>query len=188
LAERLAWLAKRLSHAQWRSSLTTTGRASWPGQRPAAVRSRAAVFQPAESSLHRTVAELLEWCLYYPTVFTTFPAGWGKLSKSTAGRLRGAGLKAGFPDLLIFHDGRCVGLELKVKGRKPSAAQQLMFPRLRQCGMQIYVCQSVDDVIAALHKAHIPLRGRCGWAQFTEDDHGAESDANAEARSQKELT
>jgi hypothetical protein len=94
-------------------------------------------------------------------------------------------LKAGFPDILIFYDSRCVGLELKVKGRKPSAAQQLMFPRLRNCGVQIFVCQSVDEVIAALHEAGIPLRGR--W-QFEEDDHGAESDANAEARSQKELT
>jgi hypothetical protein len=153
------------------------------------VRSRkaAAIFQPAENlgpdSLHRTVADLLEWVLYYPTVFTTFPAGWGKLAKSTGGRLRAAGLKAGFPDILVFHDGRVVGLELKVKNRKPSAAQQLMFPRLRQCGMQIYVCQSVDDVIAALNEAKVPVR----WLNIR-DDRYETSDANAEARSAQELT
>jgi hypothetical protein len=183
LAERLAWLAQRLSHAQWRPSLATTGRTSRPGQRTAAVRSgkAAAIFQPTESQLHRTVAELLEWTLFYPTVWTTFPAGWGHLPKATAGRLRGAGLKAGFPDILIFYDSRCVGLELKVKGRKPSAAQQLMFARLRQCGMRIFVCENVDEVIDALQQAKIPLRGRCGWAQFKEDDYET-SDADAEAR------
>lgn len=156
----------------------------------------AAIFQPAESSLHRTVADLLDWVLYPSTVWTTFPAGWGKLSKSAAGRLKGSGLKAGFPDILIFHPPDIienqrrpvvVGVELKVKGRKPSAAQQLMFPRLKMCGVRIFVCQSVDDVIASLHEAHIPLRSRCGWAQFKEDDHET-GDAHAEARSAEELT
>lgn len=141
----------------------------------------------SEHDLHRTVAELLEWMLYYPTVFTTFPAGWGKLAPATAGRLRGAGLKAGFPDILIFHESRCVGIELKVKGRKPSAAQQLMFPRLRQCGMKIYVCESVDDVMAALLDANIPFRSRCGWASFKEDRHETR-DEDAETSRAAELT
>jgi hypothetical protein len=151
------------------------------------VKASAAIVQPSETQLHRTVAELLDWMLDESSVYTTFPAGWGKLPKATSGRLRGAGLKAGFPDILVFHDHRVVGIELKVKDRKPSAAQQLMFPRLRRCGMQIYVCQSVDDVIRALHTAEVPLRGRCGWAQFKEDDHET-GDAYAEARSAEELT
>jgi hypothetical protein len=132
------------------------------------------------------VAELLDWALYSSAVYTTFPAGWGKLSRATAGQLKGSGLKQGFPDLLIFHNGRCVGIELKVQGRKPSAAQQLMFPRLRQCGVQIYVCQSVDDVIAALREAQVPLR--CGWAQSKEKTHEAAGDPSAEVRSAEELT
>ena len=146
-------------------------------------RKSAAIFQPSESQLHRTVAELLDWALPDDAVYTTFPAGWGDLPPATAGRLKGCGLKRGFPDILIFHDMRTVGIELKVKGRKPSPAQQLMFPRLRRAGVQIFVCESIDDVVAALFKANIPLRGRF-WENYSE----TASDTNAEARSAQELT
>lgn len=159
-------------------------------------RKSAAIFQSSESQLHRTVAELLEWALHPQTVWTTFPAGWGALPKATAGRLRGSGLKAGFPDILIFHPPAIIenkrrpiviGLELKVKGRKPSAAQQLMFPRLRNTGVQIFVCENVDDVIVALHKANIPLRGRF-WESYPEMVNEEKSDDHAEARRAEELT
>lgn len=144
---------------------------------------------PTEAQLHASVADLLDWGLYEPTVYTTFPAGWGELCKATAGRLKGSGLKRGFPDLLLFHDGRCVGIELKTKNRKPSAAQQFMFARLRLCGMKIYVCQNADEVIDALADAKIPFRTRCGWAHFKLKDPAHEaSDESTEARSPTELT
>lgn len=150
-----------------------------------AVASRLSGFE-YEGEFHRTVAELLDWVLCPPTVFTTFPAGWAKLPKATAGRLRAAGLKAGIPDILVFSNSRCIGLELKIKHRKPSAAQQLMFPRLRQCGMPIYVCESVDDVIGALQQEAIPLRGRFGWPLVRGEDY--ESNTESETRRAQELT
>lgn len=159
-------------------------------------RKPAAILKPPEQDLHRTVAEFLDWALYPQTVYTTFPAGWGKLSKKIAGILRACGLKAGFPDILVFDKHqmianrtytKVVGLELKTK-TKASAAQQLMFPRLRALGIEIYICHSLEDVIAALDDQCITLRGRIGWDQFKEDRHGETSDEDAEARRAAELT
>lgn len=160
-------------------------------------RKSAVTLKPAEEDLHRTVAEFLDWALYPQTVYTTFPAGWGKLSKRVAGVLRACGLKAGFPDILVFDKHnvianatytKVVGLELKTKS-KPSAAQQLMFPRLRALGIAIYICGSVDDVAVALHEQNIALRTRIGWAQYRENRYvETASDDDAKTRSASELT
>lgn len=160
-------------------------------------RKPAAILKPAEQDLHRTVAEFLDWALYPDTVYTTFPAGWGKLSKKIAGILRACGLKPGFPDILVFDKHqmianrtytKVVGLELKTKSHA-SAAQQLMFPRLRALGVQIYICRSLEDVAAALHEQNIALRTRIGWAQYRENRYvETASDEDAEARSAQELT
>lgn len=113
---------------------------------------------PTEGELHATIAELLDWIILPPAVWTTFPAGWGKLGKATAGRLHKSGLKPGFPDILIFYNGDCTGIELKAPGKTTSASQDAMFPRLRAAGMPIYICDCVADVIAALNEQRIPFR------------------------------
>jgi hypothetical protein len=142
----------------------------------------------SEADLHATVAEFLDWALMPPALFTTFPAGWGKLPPATAGRLKGSGLKQGFPDLLIFHDGRCVGIELKVKGRKPSLAQQCMFHQLRQAGVLVYICESVEDVAFTLRDSGVPMRRmalwhddvRLGVRKWQQDAISAKRDAEGE--------
>ena len=111
-----------------------------------------------EIYFHTTVADLLDWVLLPPALWTTFPAGWGKLGKATAGRLHGSGLKAGFPDILIFFNGRCTGLELKVPGGKLSDKQKAMHARLAEAGVRVYVCYNIDEVIAALRQASLPVR------------------------------
>jgi hypothetical protein len=125
------------------------------------------LFAPTESELHQAVAEFLDVALLPPAVYSTFPAGWGKLSTATAGRLKAAGLKPGLPDLFVFdrHNmianrtyPKVIGLELKAHGRKPSPAQQLMFPRLRALGIEIYVCECLEDVVEALERERVPLR------------------------------
>jgi hypothetical protein len=148
-----------------------------------------------ERLLHRTVAEFLDWTLKPPTVWTTFPAGWGKLSEAMAGELRACGLKKGFPDILIFDlhqiiDNRkytkVVGIELKAK-TGASAAQQLMFPRLRDLGIAIYICRDLESVVTALKEQRILLRG--GWTVTgAEKTHETAGDPSAEVRSAQELT
>jgi hypothetical protein len=141
-------------------------RASWSGSpRTAAVRRRikpAAVY--SESELHQTVAEFLDLALLPPAIYSTFPAGWGKLSWKAASHLKKCGMKPGMPDIFVFdrvgpvQATKVIGLELKKPGEKASAAQQLMFPRLREVGIAIYVCESLDDVVRALTREKIGLR------------------------------
>jgi hypothetical protein len=116
--------------------------------------------EPSEGEFHKSVAQWLDWMLMPPALYTTFPAGWGKMDKATAGRLRGSGLKPGFPDILVFHGGRCVGIELKVGKNAESEEQLVMFPLLKAAGVNVYVCRSIDEVFAALRWENFPMRKR----------------------------
>lgn len=111
-----------------------------------------------EAQLHQAVANLLDTILLRPALWTTFPAGWGKMGKATAGRLHGAGLKAGFPDILVFHNGRAVGIELKTEKGLVSKDQTKMFLQLYEAGVRVYVCRNTDDVIGVLEQESLPHR------------------------------
>ena len=123
----------------------------------ASARARA-VASATELQLHRAVADFLDVVLKPSAVWTTFPAGWGKLGKATAGTLRGCGLKPGLPDIVIFFSGRCIGIELKTVRGKVSAAQRDMFAQLSGAGIPVYLCYSVSDVDAILFKESVPVR------------------------------
>ena len=111
-----------------------------------------------EDQFHLAVAELLDVCLIPPTLYTTFPAGYGKLSKATAGKLRAKGMKPGFPDILVFDRRRVVGLELKVGKGTLSAKQREMHARLQAVGIRVYVIRHLNDVIMSLADAGIHYR------------------------------
>jgi hypothetical protein len=120
-----------------------------------------------ESELHVSVAELLDWILVPPAMFTTFPAGWGKLTKATAGRLYASGMKKGMPDILVFGTHRMIahrtytnviGIELKAGANTETSAQRTMFAKLQAVGIKVYVCRSIEDVVHALADADIPYR------------------------------
>jgi hypothetical protein len=112
------------------------------------------------------VAQLLDWILLPPAIWTTFPAGWGKLGKATAGRLYASGLKKGMPDILVFncvqppHPRRSsvIGIELKVGDNAVSSAQRTMFAKLQAVGIRVYVCRNIEDVMRALTDADILYR------------------------------
>ena len=113
----------------------------------------------SETDLHRSVAEYLDWVLLPPAVWTTFPAGWTALRKGAAGRLKGCGLKAGMPDILVFYNGFTVGIELKTPKGKSSDDQIAMAHKLNKAGVVVHVCRSVDEVREVLSDIHqIPMR------------------------------
>lgn len=124
---------------------------------------------PTHDELHLSVANLLDWVLLPPALYSTFPSGWGALSKSMAQRLRKSGLKAGMPDIMVFPgDGRCFGVELKAGNDVLSPAQREMGIRLRDAGVPVYVCRSVEQVWDALRRERAPvrpLRGDDRWSQ-----------------------
>lgn len=137
--------------------------------------------EPTEGQLHATVAQFLDWALLPPALYTTFPAGWGVLTRSTAGRLKGCGLKQGMPDILLFHAGRCFGIELKSFWGKVSEAQQEMHDKLRAAGTVVFVCSSLDEVIFALKTIDVPLRRTKGAS----DERGQTPGRNEEDRQGK---
>jgi hypothetical protein len=71
----------------------------------------------SERSLHEQMADLLELALLPPVMWTTFPAfGYGALTEVQAGVLSRLGVQAGWPDIILVHDGRVFGIELKRVG------------------------------------------------------------------------
>ena len=111
-----------------------------------------------EDEFHISVAQLLDVCLAPPTFYTTFPAGYGRLSKATSGRLRAKGMKAGMPDILIFDAHRVIGLELKIGGNSLSSAQRGTHAKLQAVGVKVYIVRALNEVIAALRAANIRYR------------------------------
>ena len=126
-----------------------------------------------ETQLQEAVAELLAAVILAPAEWTAMPVGHVRLTPGQAGKLYRMGAKANWPDILILH-GVLHGIELKTAegrlstGRKVRSrrfghmrqveGQQQVFPRLEAAGMQIYVCRSIDDVLAALKAWRIPTR------------------------------
>ena len=122
---------------------------------------------PSESELHLSVANLLDWVLLSPAFYSTFPAGWGVLSPSMAQRLKRSGLKAGMPDMMVFYDGRCFGIELKARKNILSPDQRVTFEKLRDAHIPVYVCRNIDSVMMALANERVPLRKNSAWPTQT---------------------
>lgn len=116
-----------------------------------------------EDAFHLAVAELLELVLRMPTFWTTFPAGYGKLGKATAGKLKAKGLKAGMPDIMVFHPcgsytTKVVGLELKAGRNTTTSKQRTTHELLRAAGVYCYTIRTLNDVLAALISENIPYK------------------------------
>ena len=110
-----------------------------------------------EQALHKPVADLLSAILIPPTWFSTFPSGGG--GKVRGSILKGLGLKAGVPDLLIVHEGRAYWIELKApKTGRLSEAQKVTQPALRAAGSPVANLRTIDEVLRWLALWNIPTR------------------------------
>ena len=112
-----------------------------------------------EEALHRQVAAFLRLVLADGAWFTHCPNG-GARTPAEAGILKAMGVRAGTPDLLIVHAGRAIWIELKAARGAVSTRQAETMAAIRAAGCPVYVCRSLDDVIAALHEAGVPTRAR----------------------------
>lgn len=104
------------------------------------------------------MAEFLDWVVIPPAMWTTIPAGWTAMNKGAAGRLKACGLKAGMPDLMVFHDGSAIGIELKAGGHQLTEVQKVMHMKLLEAGIRVCTARSVDDVEQILRVYKIPMR------------------------------
>jgi hypothetical protein len=112
----------------------------------------------SEASLQRAVVSFLGAALCQPAAFFAVP---NNPRNAIAGRnMKSQGLRKGAPDLMIFAQGKTIGIELKtIKGTvKPE--QVAMLDLLQQCGVFTAVCRSIPDVESALISAGIKLKAR----------------------------
>jgi hypothetical protein len=129
-----------------------------------------------EDELHVAVAELLDFALLPPAMWTCFPAGNVPLPPEYAAKLARMGLHSGWPDFLLVHRG-VFGIELKTAngvlsrtrmvrtrrgGLREIPGQATVFPKLVAAGMCIAVCRSLDEVLGALRDWQVPLRVSVG--------------------------
>ena len=143
-----------------------------PAARPRPYRLRAPVVPEVDT--HAAIAEALDILLLPPAMWTTLPIGHVKLTGQQAARLARVGVKRGWPDILLLHDGRLYGLEIKRTGgalsrtgwcRRARAAsawwrgRRSVFPRLIAAGCRIACVSSVAEALAALAAWSIPTRG-----------------------------
>lgn len=112
-----------------------------------------------EDDLQRAVARFLDVVLPDDAVWFHVPNGGGR-SKVEASILKGLGVKAGVPDIVILRAGRGYAIELKPpRPHKSSVSdeQKKFHGRLRAASIPVTVAYSVDDVIAFLNENAIPI-------------------------------
>jgi hypothetical protein len=128
---------------------------------------------PEEVDLQAAGAAAFATLIRPPTEWTAFPAGHLKLTGAQAARLTRIGLKRSWPDHLILHAGKLIGIEWKKPGEALSRSrwvrtksgrsrwvegQREVFPRLAGQGMRgPYVCETVEQALAALEAEGVPM-------------------------------
>ena len=110
-----------------------------------------------EADLQRAVHQYLSWALPADAVHFAIPNGLMR-SKKAAARAQGEGVRAGVPDILVIHQGKCCAIELKAARGVVSAAQRAMMAKLYYCGAEVVVCKGVPEVQAALQHLGVPLK------------------------------
>jgi hypothetical protein len=94
-----------------------------------------------------------------PGVFAFHPANGGYRKPIEAAILRGLGVVAGVPDVIIIHDGRCFALELKAEGGRATDQQLTTIATLREAGAFTCIAEGLDRALGCLEAWGI-LRGR----------------------------
>jgi hypothetical protein len=102
-----------------------------------------------ESQLQRAVLAHLEVRAAPYTFWFHVPNG-GARTATEGAILKGLGVRAGVPDLIIVHGGRFYGLELKTPSGQVSPAQEQTLASLRSAGALTAVAVGLDDALRVL--------------------------------------
>lgn len=57
---------------------------------------------------------------------------------------------SGVPDRIFIKAGRVVFIEFKAPGKKPTKLQEKIIGKIREAGVEVYVCDNVEDACNAL--------------------------------------
>jgi len=85
-----------------------------------------------------------------PGAFAFHPANGGARRPIEAAILKSLGVIAGVPDVIVIHDGRCYGLELKADGGRVTAVQAQCHEAMRAAGAVVGVACGIDAALAQL--------------------------------------
>jgi hypothetical protein len=94
-----------------------------------------------------------------PTAYWFHVANGGFRSPIEAAILKSLGVRAGVPDLIIIHDGKTYGLELKADGNKPTKLQIEAQDAMRAAGAEVAIAIGLDAALQQLEQWQL-LRGR----------------------------
>jgi hypothetical protein len=101
-----------------------------------------------ESAVQRAVFDHLRW-RGAPGVFAFHVPNGGKRTPAEAAIFKGLGARAGTPDVIVIHDGRCYAIELKTERGRLTMVQREAIAALERVGAATAVCRGLD---AALHR------------------------------------
>lgn len=109
-----------------------------------------------EQDIQRQIAQFLDVALGGSAWYSTIPLGGG--GKTRGAILKSLGTKEGTPDMIVIDGGRALWLEIKSYTGTVSKAQEKCHADLRRAYSPVYVVRSLDEAIAALRRAGVPLR------------------------------
>ena len=89
-----------------------------------------------EDAIQRAVLEHLRLRAPGTAYWFAVPNGGGR-SPIEAAILKGLGVRAGVPDLIIVHAGKTYGLELKAEGNRPTRLQTEAQDAMRAAGAEV---------------------------------------------------
>ncbi len=99
-----------------------------------------------EAAIQRAIIDRLRFC----NVLCVAVPNEGKRTATAGRRLKSAGMRPGFPDLICMQSGQVAFLEVKAPKGVVSEAQRTMHLLLVNQRMRVAVVRSQDDAIAAL--------------------------------------
>jgi hypothetical protein len=94
-----------------------------------------------------------------PGLFAFHPANGGYRTRIEGAVLKGLGVVAGVPDLILIDRARVYGLELKADGNKPTPTQSEIMAAMERAGATVAHAQGLDAALAQLEQWGL-LRGR----------------------------
>jgi len=94
-----------------------------------------------------------------PGIVAWHPFSGGYRRPAEAAIYRSLGAIAGLPDVMVLHEGKLYGLELKTPGRAPTEIQLAVLAALEAAGAYTAVAEGVDRALATLEAWGL-LRGR----------------------------
>jgi hypothetical protein len=102
-----------------------------------------------EQTIQRAVFEHLA-VRRSPGTFAFHVPNGGWRSRAEAAILKGLGVVAGVPDVILVCDGRVYALELKAAGGRLSGAQRQVHDALRDAGAEVAMAAGLDEALARL--------------------------------------